>query len=129
MFVNVVTWGPMVILGLFALSDVIPYAGYLYLRHGLSNLMIPAHIYAAYLLFEFAVNESDWQSWAKFVVFVIHGLSFFSLQFNNGTDAMYAMYEDPNYNDYNLYPSIFYFLNWIEHNARNDQDDYWNYYY
>lgn len=60
MDVSVITWLPMFALGLFALSDVLPYAGYLYLQHVLSNLYIPAHIYSIYVLFDFAVNEGGW---------------------------------------------------------------------
>jgi len=89
--------------------------------------MIPAHLYSTYLFYEYAVATGGWQAWTKFAAFVVHGFTVFGYQFGNGTDAMYFMFEDPKHADYELYPSIFYLLNWLDHNPRLHQDD--NYYY
>lgn len=118
MNLNIIVWGPMLSLGMLALSDVLPASASFYIQHGLSNLMIPAHIYGAYMLYELAISEGTWIDWSLLPYYALSSLAITAAQMRYGSDAMYFLLESPHHADRQLYPSLFYLLNWIEHTPR-----------
>ena len=53
-------WGPMFLLGVFALSEFQRLATSRLIEHWVSNLMIPMYLYSLYLLLSVAVHTGDW---------------------------------------------------------------------
>ena len=121
---NAAAFGPMFILGLFNLSDQIPTAGSLYIEHGLSNLMIPAYLLSIYELYGVAVFTGDKSSWYMLAAFTLASFIAFSIFTGTGTEAMYYLRPNPNNDDRELIPSIFYILKWTEHAERTEYDPY-----
>ena len=115
MYVNAAVWGPTFILGIFALSDVLKNITALHIEHMLSNLMWPAYIYSIYQMYNTAVGSEGWSEWIKLLVLFIISSITESAFYSSGTRAMYFLRENYKYADTNLYPSLFYILNWIEH--------------
>ena len=60
MYIYSAVWGPTFILGIFALSDALRDITALHIEHMLSNLMIPAHLYGTYQLYNVAVAGDGW---------------------------------------------------------------------
>ena len=97
----------------------------------LSNFYIPAYLYGSYSFYELAVFEETTESWAALVIFTI--LSYISLliHWNVGTSAQYFLSAPVDFEDSYLIPSLFYILNWVEHepNRGSRYDPYGDYYY
>ena len=129
MYVNAAVWGPMFILGIFALSDAFRNVTALHIEHMLSNLMWPAYLYGVYQMYDTAVGSDGSSEWIKLIVFMITCLITEQRFQNNGTNAMYFLRSNHKYADNRLYPSLFYILNWIEHDERHypGDDDYYYY--
>ena len=90
----------------------------LYIQHILSNLMIPAYLFATFKLYEVAMFEDSNTNWRLFFGASIVNLITFSMQFYGfGTPAQYQLV-DSDYADDWLYPSIYYGLNWYGHIPR-----------
>ena len=129
-------WGPMFLMGLLSLSDVLNPVTSVYIEHGLSNLMIPASIYSAYLLYQVAADgpadDSDpqWPGWAKLGTYIIVQGALLGVQVTHGASAMYYLNEGRSkWADSLLLPSFVYALKWREHNPRHHNDYYGGYYH
>ena len=60
MLVNAAAFGSTFLLGIVSLSEVLETASSMSIQHGLSNLMIPAYVFAGYKFFEIAVAKESW---------------------------------------------------------------------
>ena len=123
----IIVWGPMFLLGLFSLSDLMMVPTALYIEHMLSNLYIPAFIYGFYHMFALLVDRGDKiDKWGLagylFVAFTLGGV-----QFSLGTEAMDHLNPNLPYRDYVLAPSIFYIFGWITHQTKNAGSYYYDY--
>lgn len=128
---NIVVWGPMFLLGIFSLSDLLRPVTALYIQHGISNLHSPAYLFGAYKLFELAVSTGELKDTLVLTGFLIESLIAHELQRVRGAYAMYYLIDgDSEYADDELFPSIFYLLGWVEHVPRNhDPEIIYDYYY
>ena len=70
-YLNSAVWGPMFGFGILSLSDLFQPVTSLYIEHGISNLVIPAYLYGAYLFYEVAVYEESGTSWAEFGIWIL----------------------------------------------------------
>ena len=118
MFVFLGVWGPIFLFGMFSLSDLIGSVTNFFVEHWLSNLMLPAYLYAAYLIFEFSVITGWKKNWTLFSGFLAGSTFFWLLQVSYGTYAMYYLKYNSKENDTELWPSLFYLLKWISHTPR-----------
>ena len=104
------------------LSEILQPVGAFWIEHVLSNLMIPAYLRNTYLLLEVAMVEGTQSNWWKLLGWLFWTWIIYSAQVSTGTRAMnYLMYNDEYYNE-RLRPSLFYFLKWIEHTPRHDDE-------
>eukprot|EP00354_Favella_ehrenbergii_P003613 CAMPEP_0170472914 /NCGR_PEP_ID=MMETSP0123-20130129/14889_1 /TAXON_ID=182087 /ORGANISM="Favella ehrenbergii, Strain Fehren 1" /LENGTH=215 /DNA_ID=CAMNT_0010741549 /DNA_START=514 /DNA_END=1161 /DNA_ORIENTATION=+ len=116
MTANAFVWGPMFLMGLFALSDLLRQTTARYIQHMLSNWMLPATLYSYYLLLDVSIDTGKAAEYFKFAGFFL--VSFISVAgfYTEGTNAMYFLLDGKSkYADPELVPSLFYLLNWSEH--------------
>jgi len=119
MMTSAAVWGPMFLMGIFALSDMFRVPASRYIEHGLSNLMVPAAAYSGYLLLSVAVDSGWVSEYLKFAGAMATFVLTIGEQRLYGTRAMYYLIDglSPHADEY-LTPSIFYLLNWSEHTER-----------
>ena len=118
----------MFLFGILSLSDLIQPITSLYIEHAISNLIIPAYIYGAYLFYEVAIYDESWESWAEFGIWCLFSLYGYLIQRFVGIEAQYFLrMPSEDYEDGALRPSIFYWLGWAEHEPK--QNDYYDNYY
>ena len=124
MYGNAALWGSMTLMGFFALSDMVRGETSIYIEHVLSNFQYPLYIYSNYLLFEVAINSGHWSDYLKWGAFAISTLITHSMQVGLGTNAMYFLNDaNSKWADEDLIPSLFYLINWAEHEPRIHPDD------
>ena len=124
MFVFLGVWGPIFLFGMLSLSDLIGSVTNFFVEHWLSNLMPPAYLYAAYLIFEFSVIAGWKNNWKLLSGSLAGSFFFWYLQAGFGTSAMYYLKYNSKENDTGLFPSLFYLLKWISHTPRTYDDSY-----
>ena len=127
-YLNSAIWGPMFGFGILSLSDLITPITSLYIEHGISNLVIPAYLYGAYLFYEVAVYEESGTSWAEFGSWILISIYTYIFQRISGSSAQYYLRPNEEYADSELRPSLFYLLGWAEHEPRVDYDYGYGYY-
>merc|ERR1711953_1199633 len=92
-----VVWGPLFVLGLIALSEILEPVMGLYIQHILSNLQIPAYLFATFKLYEVAMFQDSLTNWRLFTGASIINLITFSMQFYGfGTTAQYYLLDSDN---------------------------------
>jgi len=67
-------FGPMFLLGLFALSDVLRLATSRLIEHWISNLMAPLCFFSLYQLLSLAISSGDWADYTILGVYFIYSL-------------------------------------------------------
>ena len=124
-------WGPMFLLGILSLSNLVRRVTSLYIEHMLSNLMIPMFLYSGYLLYSVGVQTGEQADYLKLGAWLVVSMISFGTQTAYGTDAQYFLVDGKSkWADYSLVPSIFYLLNWVEHTERiYPSDSSYGYYY
>ena len=85
----------------------------------LSNLIIPAYIYAYVSLYEVCVMSDDWTDELFLAVFMFVTIVFWFTQTIFGAEAYNNLRMKENCNHSLLFPSIFYLLGWIDHDECN----------
>ena len=119
-------WGPMFILGILGLSEVLESVNSRLIEHWVSNLHIPMYIYGTVKLLTVAIDSSAAYDWVIFGVYTLLSGVNGAIQMLNGTDAQYFLIEGKSkWADQILYPSLFYLINWIDHTPRYFQNDYY----
>lgn len=120
---NFLVWGTTFFLGLFGLSEVLMPVVAFWFEHVLSNLMLVAYLRGAYLMLEVAMLEDSNEHWWKFLVWIILNWIVYDIQITVGTEAInYLKYNDEYYDEF-LRPSLFYFLKWIYHTPRSEEEN------
>ena len=118
-YVSLGLFGPYLLIGLFNLSDILSGLGAFYIEHVIGNLYIPAFIYMAWQYFSLIVQEEEWNYVVAFAAYIFYQWWVFLFMMLNGTNAMYYLNDaQSNHADRELYPSLFYLINWLEHTAR-----------
>lgn len=126
MMSNAALWGPMALMGFLALSDMVRGQTAIYIEHVLSNFQYPVYIYSNYLMFAVAIDSGYWGDYLKWGAFAISSMITHSMQVSIGTDAMYFLNDaNSKWADQELFPSLFYLINWAEHDPRQHPDDYY----
>lgn len=68
--------------------------------------------------------EEEWQGWAKLGLWVVVSWITLMIQANSGVRAQYFLRESTEYADSWLRPSLFYLLNWADHELKSDYAPY-----
>jgi len=84
-------WGPMFILGILGLSEVLEVANSRLIEHWVSNLHIPMYIYGTVKLLTVATDSGAAYDWIIFGVYVLLSIVNGAIQMLNGTDAQYFL--------------------------------------
>jgi len=116
---NAFVWGPMFLLGMLSLSDLMRTVTSLYIEHLISNLQFPIYVYSMFLLSGVAIQTDDWYQWMLAGLYSIFTIVSFGIQVYNGANAMYYLIDGKSkHADSSLSPSLFYLLGWQEHSER-----------
>ena len=108
-------YGPMLIAAFIAESRVLEESAAFVLTFWLSNMHIPAHLYAWYQLYSIFVEYRDWEYTRFLITYIIQSIYVIRITMVNGMDAFYYLKKSYVYNDDVLVPYLFYWLNWVDH--------------
>mmetsp|Transcript_636 Transcript_636/g.861 ORF Transcript_636/g.861 Transcript_636/m.861 type:complete len:133 (-) Transcript_636:56-454(-) len=124
MYANTTVWGPMFLMGLFGLSEKFRGQNALYIEHVISNAMIPALLYAEYMILAAAIDTGKWTDYLKLGLFSLYNLTIYGIMLIDGQAAIYYLYDfESEWADTELIPSLFYLLGWTEHTPRYPTED------
>ena len=128
---NVVTYGPMFLSGLVALSDILPDAAAIWIEYGLSNAYIPVALYSVWQLVGVVTDGTSTElnnDIAVLAGYALFQLAMTGLVMDDGMMAAYYLNGgESHWAERYLYPQIFYWLKWVERRPRNPDDDYYYY--
>ena len=110
----------MFILSGFGLSEVLGNVAAGFMSVIYSNLYIPAQVYSAYKIWQGIVSDGQTTSNTyRLYAFSFVSFTMMTTTFSNGMDALYFMNQaNSPHADTNLYPALFYWINWLDHIPR-----------
>lgn len=112
---NFLVWGPMFVLGSFALSGHFEEAAAWWLENVVSNLYIPVMLNETYSLIEYAYFEGEASNWGKLAIWSLSSFAVFAMHMGAGSSAISYLRGIDQTDEEDFVPSILYKIGWLEH--------------
>ena len=112
---NLLLWGPTLVLGGFALSGNLEGSAAWWIENMVSNFYIPVMLNEIYELLEHAYFEGEWKNWAQLGLFTLNSFVVFGIHMGAGTNAISYLRGINQTAEEDFLPSLFYKWGWMDH--------------
>ena len=112
---NILLWGPTLVLGGFALSGNFQEAAAWWIENMVSNLYIPVMLKEMYKLLEHAYFEKEAINWVQFGLFTLNSFMVLCAHMGTGTSAISYLRGIDQTAEMDFNPSLLYKWGWMDH--------------
>ena len=112
---HILLWGPMFVLGSFALAGHFEEPAAWWLENMVSNIYLPFMLNETYKLVEYAYFEGEALNWLKVLLWSANNFMVFGFHMDSGSSAISYLRGIDQTAEEDFWPALFYKWGWMTH--------------